>query len=77
MPEENNAVELKDEELEKVAGETKLDRVKVEIHCKDCDNVIYSWQGIKGEASAGLRQVKLYNNCYSTNIGRRELPLQY
>ena len=76
MPEENNAVELKDEELEKEAGGTKLDRVKVEIYCKDCDNVIYSWQEIKGEASAGLRQVKLYNNCYFTNVGRREIPVQ-
>lgn len=76
MLKENNAVELKDEELEKEASGTKLDRVKVEIYCKDCDNVIYSWQEIKGEASAGLRQVKLYSNCYSTNIGRREIPVQ-
>ena len=76
MSEENKTVELKEEELEKIAGGAKLERVKVEIYCKDCGNVIHSWQETKGIASAGHPKVEFCTNCNSPNIGRREISLQ-
>ena len=78
MSDENKTVELKEENLEKVAGGVvKAEKVKVEIYCKDCDNVISSWQEIKGTASAGHIQITICNNCNSQNIGRIEIPLQW
>ena len=77
MSEVNKTVELKEKDLEKVAGGVKLERVKVEIYCKDCGNVIDSWQETKGlVASASCVQITDCNNCGSENIGRREIPLQ-
>ena len=75
MSEENKTVELKEENLEKVAGGLKDEKVKVEIYCKNCGNVISSWQDIKGTASAGHIQITICNNCGSENLGRREIPL--
>ena len=77
MSDENKTVELKEEDLEKVAGGAKLERVKVEIYCKDCGNVIHSWHETKGiEVSASSMQITFCNKCGSENIGRRETPLQ-
>ena len=77
MSDENKTVELKEEDLEKVAGGAKLERVKVEIYCKDCGNVIRSWQETKGlVASVDSVKITDCNNCGSENIGRREIPLQ-
>ena len=68
--------ELNDKELEQVSGGAKQERVKVEIYCKDCGNVIDSWQENKGIASVGHPKVYFCNNCNSQNIGRREISIQ-
>ena len=74
--EKMNARELSEKELEQVSGGAKQERVKVEIYCKDCGNVIDNWQEIKGTVSLGYMQVNFCTNCNSQNIGQREIPLQ-
>ena len=74
--EKMNRRKLTDEELSQVSGGAEQELVKVEIYCKDCETVFYSWQEIKGIPSMGHPKVYFCTNCNSQNIGQREIPLQ-
>ena len=73
---ENGFFELNDEELSQVSGGAEQELVKVEVYCKDCGTVFYSWEEIKGIPSMGHPKVYFCTNCNSQNIGQREIPLQ-